>query len=335
MLPVRKTWLGLAALTLGLVLAPATVRAVDPKLLPNDTEWTFTVNLKQMIDSPLVKANRESLDQLLGMAAELAQGDGTAEKFLKEAGFDPMKDLTSLTIAGAAGIDPDRVMILLEGKFNAEKLHAAVEKQAQGAGDVVKITKVGGVKVYEIDVQGEKAVFASLVNDKTLIATASKEALSDAVARSAGTKKSMLKKEFRALLDTTSPKQSLSFVATGNALTTAAKNAPNIPNPDQVADALGEISGLSGTVTLAKDVDFQLTVGAKDAETAQQMSQLAQFSVGAFKAMVEKKADEDARAEIGADVLKTLKITSQANNVVFTGRLTVDVIERLFKNLGN
>src|SRR5262249_56891189 len=126
----------------------------------------------------------------------------------------------------------------------------AADQFAKGAGEVVKIGKVGGVKVYEVSVPGEKVIHLALVNDKTLVATASKDILSEVIAHESGAKKATLKKEIRGLIDTISPKQSLNFVATGAAISQGIKNAPNIPNPDAVAAALGQIDGLSPAITL-------------------------------------------------------------------------------------
>lgn len=332
MFRLRHAWLGVVALAGGLVLV-SSARAADPKLLPSDTEWVFNVNFKQILDSPLVKANKEGLDQLLALAKNALPADEGAEKFFKAAGFDPMKDTTSLSIAGPAGADPDKLVVILEGKFNKEKFLAAADEAAKGAGDLVKVSRVGAVSVYQISLPGEKVIFAGLINDKTLVATASKETLADVIARDSGAKKSALKKEVKTMMETISTKQSINFVATGNALAKGIQNAPNIPNPDAIAAALGQIDGLSGALTLTKEIEFQLAVNAKDAETAMKMAQGAQLVMGAVKAMAQKKAETDAKAQIAVDVLKTVRVTNMGANIVFRGELTLDVIERIFKML--
>jgi len=333
MIHFRQAWLALAALAVGFLAVPTTARAVDPKILPNDAEWVFSINFKQIVESELVKANKEAVDQLLDMAKQAARGDGGAEKFFKAAGFDPMKDMTGLTMAGPSGVDPDKLVIIMEGKFNPEKMHAAAADAIQGAGDMVKMTKIGATKVYEVGVPGEKTIFAALVDDKTLVATASRDGLADTIARIGGTKKSNQKKEFADLVKTTNTKQSMYFVATGNAIASGIKNAPNVPNPDQIAGALAEIKGISGALTLTKELQFQLNVNTMDPKTAQKMAQGAQIALKLVQAMAQKKAEGDPKAQIATDVLKTLRITNMGNNLVFRGELSLDVIERLFKLL--
>lgn len=330
MFRLRHAWLALAALALGLVLTPS-ARAVEPKLLPADTEWAFSINLKQILDSDLVKANRETLDALLKLAKANAPNDPGAEKFLEAAGFDVMKDMIGFTVAGPAGVDPDKLVMIIEGKFKADKVHAAADEFAKMAGAAVKTSMIGKVKVYEVAVDGEKTLFASLIDDKHLVASATKDTIAEVIARNTGAKKAGHKKEFRAVLDATNAKQSLNFAATGNALMTGVKNAPKIPKNDQVAGVLADIHGLSGSITVKKDVEFQLNVTAADADAAQKMAQGAQFAIGAVKAMVQNKADTDPNAQIAVDVLKTLRVTNMGPNLVFRGEMTVDVVEKIFK----
>ena len=45
------------------------------------------------------------------------------QKFLDQVGFDPFKDLTSLTFAGNAN-ESDKGLVIIHGKFNVEKIQA-------------------------------------------------------------------------------------------------------------------------------------------------------------------------------------------------------------------
>ena len=73
-----------------------------------------------MLDCPLVK---KDLPKLQGMIKANAE----AQKHLAALGFDPLKDLDSVTI-GAAGVeDQDQVVIVARGKFDAAKFKAAAE----------------------------------------------------------------------------------------------------------------------------------------------------------------------------------------------------------------
>ena len=83
---------------------------------------------------------------------------------------------------------------------------------AKDNGDVLRITKVGSVKVYEVSPPGEKQFFVALLDGKALVATPNQEIMNETVARAAAGKQGGQKKEFKELLKTISAKQSLHFV---------------------------------------------------------------------------------------------------------------------------
>src|SRR6516165_1850557 len=92
-----RTWL-LAGALLALVL-PA--RAAEPdKYLPNDTEAIVVLNVKQILDSPLVKKH------LAEKIRDEIKNNAEVSKVLEALGFDPLKDLSSITIA-SSGLNQD------------------------------------------------------------------------------------------------------------------------------------------------------------------------------------------------------------------------------------
>src|SRR5207244_1310099 len=123
---------GLVALVLAAAAALAgSARATDPKFLPNDTEWALHINVKQILDSPLVKAQKEGLGAVRE-ELEKKLAENPAGKFIKDSGFDLLKDLKAITIAGSAK-EPD--LIVVEGNFDVEKFVAAAEKAVETTGE--------------------------------------------------------------------------------------------------------------------------------------------------------------------------------------------------------
>jgi hypothetical protein len=326
MMTVRRVCQVAVVLALG-ALAISTVRAADPKYFPNDTEIILTVNVKQILESELVKSNKEAVNQAKAQLENQA-GDNPALKHLKAAGFDVFRDLQSITIASNG--DKETAAIIIEGKFNTAKFTTAAEEIARGSNEVVKISKVGTQTIYEITPPGGHGGFACLVDGKILLATTSKDALTEALARAAGPKKVSLKKEFAVLLDTVNDKQSISFAATGAALAKLIDNAP-IPNGEAVSAALRDIDGLSGAVTAGKDLQFQLGVGAKDEAGAKKMAQDGTGMLLGVQFLVAQQAKKDEKFVPVVDIVKSLRITNQGSNVLLRGTVTVDVIEKLMK----
>src|SRR4051812_21087521 len=85
-----------AVLALALVVPAASAADLDP-YLPADTSTYFSVNVRQIIDSPLFK------NQLLGPARDALKELGDVEDVLKDLGFDPFRHIDRLIVASPGG----------------------------------------------------------------------------------------------------------------------------------------------------------------------------------------------------------------------------------------
>jgi len=311
-------------LALGLA-APA--RAVDPKILPNDTEVVIQINLKQMLESPIAKSNKALLEKGLEAAkAKITQSP--ASKYLEKAGFDPLRDLYSITVAGPAAKDLDSGFVVIEGKFDVEKFDSAAADAASDNGDALKVHKIGGKQVYEITPNGEKTVFATLVSSSLMVAASSKDGLSDGIARLAGGKSSKLNKMFQTILPTINDKQSFSMAMTSNVLNNGLKEAPIPPNQDAV-DTLKQIDAISFAVTLGKNIEISGTLIAKDNDSAKKMAAMGNVGILFVKGMAGQKAKEDPNLQPAIDVLNTIRIADSGDRVTLRAEVTQENLEKL------
>src|SRR4051794_4636372 len=116
----RKTgWLVPAVIVAAVTALPA--RAVEPdKHIAPDCEGVLVVNVRQILNSPLVKK--------YGMAQikEQLNSNEDAKKFIKATGLDPLKDLHSISVSGSAGGGKPKFLVVVKGKFDVEKLQAAI-----------------------------------------------------------------------------------------------------------------------------------------------------------------------------------------------------------------
>lgn len=305
-------------------------RAVDPKYLPGDTQLLISLNLKQMLESAIAKQYKDIIDQGRG-ALEAQIQSNPAAKYLEKAGFDVLRDLHAVTVASNGGKDFDGVFLIIEGKFSAAKVQAAAEEIARENAEVLKISKLGAVNVYEITPPGDKRVFAAMAGDSMLIAAQTQDSLKDALA---GMSRKDMKDSFKSLLKTVSNKQSLSFAATGPALSKLVENAP-VPNADAVAGMLQNVDGISAAITLAKDIQFQIGVNAKDKETSDKMVAVGNFGLLTVRTLAAQKAKEDEKLQPLVDVAKTLRITAEGNNMILRGEVSLENLEKLMKVLPN
>lgn len=115
------------------IAAPARAADVD-KLLPDDTEYVVSVNVKQIMESPLIK--KHALEKLRAHIKENSE----VSKILETLNFDPLKDLSSVTTAGQGTGPVDmKAYIIARGNFDVAKFESKAEEVSKNMGDVLKI----------------------------------------------------------------------------------------------------------------------------------------------------------------------------------------------------
>ena len=128
---MRSIRLGRAALGAALAIAmvscpmaisdetkPAGASTIS-QYLPDGTVVVVSLNLKQLMDAPLIKADEKAFKQNM---AEMS-------KALEGFGIDPMKDLSRIVLA--AGLEaPRSILLLLEGKFDSSKVAGKLKEIA-------------------------------------------------------------------------------------------------------------------------------------------------------------------------------------------------------------
>ncbi|MBI2808618.1 MAG: hypothetical protein HYX68_26820 [Planctomycetes bacterium] len=323
------------ACALGLLVTVSVGRAQPIALLPNDTELIVTINFQQILKSEVVKANKTLIDLAKGKIEEQLDDKGVS-KWLKKADFDLFRDLSSVTFAVPGGRNPQEGIILLEGKFNAEKIDAAVVAASKEAGGGVKVTRIANVKAYEVTPKEDKTMYVGVLDSKTIIACATKKDFAAAVARLNSAKAPAFKSAaIKKLMSTVNKKQSISMVATASLLAKLGENSPQADNP-QVQQAMAILKTMEGgslALTINKDIDLQVAVTTMDAETAQKYAGVLNLLVGVAKMKVAEKAKEDEKFKTVVDIVNTVRVTTQGPNLVIRGQVTFANLEKLLQNL--
>jgi hypothetical protein len=327
MLRLYRVWL--AGLVLAMAAFATQARAADLKYLADDTEVILTINFKQILDSELVKGQKDVIAQIRQQIENNTPGE--AEKYLKEVGFDLFRDLVSITVAGPGGKkDDDKGLIIIEGTFQPKKFHSAAAQAAKDHPDHLKINKSGKYSVLEIQAE-DKTIYLSMISKSTILASPNKEYFAKALGRAAGTESSKLKKNVKDLLKTVNAKQSISFIATGSAIAKGLEDAP-IPGADKIGPALQQIEGVTGAITIGKDIQFQLGVGTKNAEKAKEFEQQANFFLKLGQGVLQIQAQQDKKLQPLVDVVKTFRVTAQDTSLLLRGEFSVENIDKLIKS---
>ncbi|HEX5270552.1 MAG TPA: hypothetical protein VFW33_08710, partial [Gemmataceae bacterium] len=197
MFSFRKRILTAVALSLALAVPAFAADAAAPgfeKYMPDAAEGVITINVRQLLDSELIK--KAGLDKAL--AGEEAQ------KSFKDLGLDPLKDIERVIITSDKEKSEDPYFIV-QGKFDPAKLAAAADAAAKEKKDNLKVHKTDLGKVYEltnldqavklppqaagagVNLKG-KSVFVTIPDKGHIVLVGSKEAAETVLAKAAGKK---------------------------------------------------------------------------------------------------------------------------------------------------
>jgi len=326
----KTSWarvLGLA-LAATLLAAPARAGDIDP-YLPADTEAVVTINVRQILGSQLVK--KAGLDQLRDLIKAQEEVDGV----LKELGFDPFKDIDTLTVASPAGGEQDKGLIIIRGRFNVNKFKARAEKAAKDNKDEFKIHKVkdgqgGEITAYEFSVpnpQGgmSQTFFAGFGNRATLLAAPSKDYLIDALKVKDATKAKLKNKSFQELLSKQDTQQSFSIAMVGEALT----KSPLAELP--IKDILTKITAVAGGVTLSDGIKMEFVIATKEAADARMIKDKLSEGLTTALAFIALAATQQKELAPLLEIVKSIQPTSNNTSVTLKGEVSAETLNKLIR----
>jgi hypothetical protein len=323
-------WL-LVAVAAGLAATPARAGLLDP-CLPDDSELVLTVNVRQLLDSPLVKKHG------LQKAREALKDADQVEAVLKELGFDPFKDLERVTLASPGGTEKDRGLLILRGTFNLDKFKAKGEEAARDYPDYLKVHKVpvgaGATQVvYEVTPPDADApIFVALPGKDTLLASPGKDYVVDAVKKVARKAKPALQnKDMQALLEKLDEKQSVAVATLGSALTKGGAT------PAPVKNLFDKVEAVGGGLTVGEDLKVEFALAAKTAEGARELNDSIDKGLKqalALLSLVASNVDDKGLKQAlnpTLEVVKTLRVSTKGKVVTLKGRVSADVLEDALK----
>ena len=323
---MSRLYLSCSAAILWVVVAfisAAPVGAAEVKCLPDDTDLVVVVNLKQIFHSELVKSQPDALGELKEVLGEFA-GAHRVQKYLNEVGIDVFRDLSSITYAYPSSKDSGPNFLILEGEFSGVKMNDA----ARANGATVRVNTSGSDSLYEITPRGEKRFYAVLVNPSTLLAAATEDSLVSALARASGSKKSSLKKAMSTVLESAGTRQSVTFVSSGASLARRLEGT-SIPNAERVTAFLQALDTVSGGITLAKGIQFQLASNAESDDTAKKLAESANGALRILLTLVRQHAEKDPTLGPVAEVVTGLSFTTDGSGIAFRGEVSLNTLEKL------
>jgi hypothetical protein len=333
MCPLRRSSPSLLALALtlcataALLAAPAVPAGPRPSeldWLPADTEMVFTINVRQLVDSPLFK--KHALAHVRSALKEHEQ----LRDVLEDLGFDPLKDLDRITAGSPGGKARDRGLLIARGRFDVARFRKKAEEAARDHPDVLKVQKVrapgGALTVWEVTLPTrDESIYVALADRTTLLASPGKDYVVEALKAARLARRGVLKnKNFQALLEKMDSKQSVSVAVLGKAL---ARGLDSDIIPKVVKDTVAQIEAIGGGITFAEDIRLEVAVTADSPADARALRERADRGLKTALAALALLSGDSG--ELGAllEFLKTVRVTSRGKVVLFKARLSADAIE--------
>jgi hypothetical protein len=304
-----------AAMMVAFVAAPARASEVS-QYLPDGTLVVVSFNFKQLLDAPLLKSDEKSFKEGMDNFAKALQGFGV----------DPNKDIKRVVLA--AGMDPKNIVVLLEGKFDTDKMNAKLKELAKDKNGNLKVADDEKVAHYKVRLPKvpipqagalpEELVLTPL--DENFIAVAlERDALGDAIAKRGG-KKGDVKKEVVDLVGKINPKETLSFVVV----------------PPQELLAGSPVDGLktvTGGVTVAEGIKADILMSMKDAESAKTLAQMINEGLSQIKQFLPVVATQapnfgPKEQKMAQDLIDLFKANAKDDGVRLQGTITKEFISK-------
>ena len=313
------------ALLAAALAAPSRAAEVS-NLLPKETEYVVQVNVKQMLESDLVKK------YALAQMKQTLEGKD-AQKVLTDLGLDPMKDVESLTMGlwGKTQEDMNGVVIV-RGTFDAKKILETAGNAAKETPDKVSMVKEGDLELIKFVGDNGKPGYIAVQEGKPIIAGTDKKIVAASVAALADKAKPALSKELTALVLKQDAKASMFLCGITEG------KVDDIPGDfsqlkalgvdgDKIKAGLGKMSTMGLTVNLGKDVNVAVKLGMKDNDSADDFgAELTKLVTAAKTFLPIVGGNQPQFKSLIDDVSKTLDSVSKEKDVVVTVKISAEAI---------
>lgn len=311
----------LAFFALSLLSLPARAADVD-KLLPDDSSVVVFVDVGQILNSEFVK--KQDLTQV----KKALKGNEGVDQILTKAGFDPLKDLATMTMALEGDLVGNKGLVILRGKFNSARIAAAAEDFAK-KNDQFKVEAIAGQNVYVMYGGPSGAAgpgYLAVLDATTAIATSDKAALEEALAKQAGKKKAAVNKDLKRHVEAIEVGSSLWIVARGESIR---KNP--LAADDKVKEVLDRIAFATFAATVKDGVSLKASVNATGDDAAKALTKDIEGGLESARGVIALVADNRPELKPVGEFLDSLKLKSEGTTLRLEGNLSGSVIEKLMK----
>jgi hypothetical protein len=316
-------WVSLISLSLAAEApsAPAPERtpqqATPDRLTPADAEMVLTVNVRQMLQTPVVK--KHALDPL----KMLLKRNDELQQLLTAAGLDPLKDITTIGLSTSGNpAGSVKLLAVVRGSFDTDKARSAAEEYAKKHPGRIKSFKEGELPMWEILASAHKPFFAAFAGKNTLVMSAAKE---DAVAavRRADQPPQRINKDLQAALAQLKGSEGVWM-----AMTATDEIKQLLKADDTAKDFAESLQYVTGVLELNDDAQLTLVIHSSTPASAMQIKSKLDDLLKVFAFV---GAGRDAGSQIVKEVLDGIKLGTEKSDVSVRVKLTDAQLEKARK----
>ncbi|HEY7326399.1 MAG TPA: hypothetical protein VH592_02075 [Gemmataceae bacterium] len=297
-----KAWWNLVAVVLAALLSvtPAWTAAVPDRLTPSDAELVVQVNVRQLLQTPLVK--KHALDPLKALLEHSAE----TRRLLHAAGLDPFHDIDTISVSTSGRpLKGGKLLVVVCGSFSPDKVQTAADDYAKKHPGRIKTGKEGELSMWEI--RGDDGSFyAAFADNKTLVMTATKDE-TVAVIRRAGQAPQQPSAAMQAALAHLKGGENmwLAMVATDEI-------KQLLKADDASKDFAAAMQSVTGALELSDDAQFGLEVHTNSTEAAAKLKARLDELMPLLSFL---GAGKDRSGQLAKEVIDSIKLKTEQNDV--------------------
>lgn len=315
MLPRCRVLAGMVLLASFLISSLCPAAELDA-MVPPDAEVVMKLNIKQVLDSALIK--KYALDPIKG-----ALKSPEAQQMIQATGLDPLKDLDSVTVT-AAGTKMPKVLIVVRGRFDAEKINTAMAAQAK-KDMTLKSSKDGKLTIWEAK-KDQNPLYTTVASPGALAMSTDKSYLVKSVGDEGRSKPGA---DLQTAVNKVPGKES--FWVAGIITPEMKKQLETNPQTKKYAST---VKSLTGGLTLTDAFQLNIQVHTTDPKVANELK----MTMEGLKPLLQLMAMQGGNEQVGTlvkEVLDGLKINTQETTLKVDLNVNEELIDKIKKAASN
>ena len=226
--------------------------------------------------------------------------------------------------------------ILVQGKFDADKLEAKAQQALKDHPDVVKKPRmVGGIELWEIAPAASDHIYLAMLDKNTLMATGLESQALEALDKANGKRKTEIKdKQVRDALTKLDPKAAVQETASGDMVTSVSMKSDGKGGFTTTTQTFHDqgVEGFHAAVMLGDaDLHGEFILTVKDADKAKEMAKQANDGLEMGIKNITAAAQQMKELLPLVDAMKTVKIAAVGDTIAVEGSATPDAVQAAVK----